>query len=311
MTKTLSRFLFLSLILLTTSGGLCAQNVLPNIAFNGQLTSACATPNAACTNQVFVTTNGSPGVPQTSGAGSTLDVPTINYAAATVTISGTYSGVTIAFDFSDPTSGTNYFQQVCARTDINLLESSEVVPTNQIRAWSCPVWASTRFRVRASAFGSGSANINIVLTQAAIDPSLVVAASVTNIAGASDPCADVSATKQSFQTNITTATTTALVAVSGTTQVYVCGYQIQGFATTTANTVQLEYGSGAACVTSPTALTPVYNTGVQVAGNPPFETRYVGALSVLKPTPSGTGLCAVTTVGSTPSINILVTYVQQ
>ena len=148
------RILWLLLFLAPFS--LRAQNILPNLSYNGQLTSACSTPNGACTNAVFVTTLGTSGAPQSSGAGSTLDIPVANYAAVTVTISGTYSGVTIGFDFSDPTAGTNYFQEVCARTDVNILEASEAVPTNQVRAWQCPVWAALRFRVRASAFGSGS-----------------------------------------------------------------------------------------------------------------------------------------------------------
>lgn len=299
--------LFLSLVFLATGGSLFAQNVLPNISYSGQLTSACSTPNAACTNQVFVTTFGTSGTVQSSGAGSTLDIPVSNYAAATVTISGTYSGVTIAFDFSDPTGGTNYFQQVCARTDINLLEASEVVPTNQIRAWSCPVWAAIRFRVRASAYGSGAANINITLTQAAIDPSLVVAASITNIAGASDPCEDVSAIKLSAFANITTATTTALVAPSGTTNIYVCSYQVSSFSTTTTNTVILENGTGAACATSPTALTPTYSNSTFTAPIIWHE----GPGATLFATGTSQGLCALTTVGSTPVISVKISYVQQ
>lgn len=299
--------LWLSLILLATGGSLFAQNVLPNLNYNGQLTSACATPNAACAAGVFVTGLGSSGAPQSAGAGSSLDIPVSNYAAATITVSGTYSGLTINFDFSDPTNGVTYFQQVCARTDVNLLEVTEAVPTNQVRAWSCPVWAATRFRVRASAFTSGSANVNITLTQAAIDPSLVVAASITNIAGASDPCQDVSAIKTSAFANITTATTTALVAPSAGLNIYVCSYQISSFSTTTTNTVILENGTGASCVTSPTALSPTYS-------NSTFSAPIVwqeGPAATLFATGASQGLCALTTVGSTPIIAVRVSYVQQ
>jgi hypothetical protein len=135
---------------------------------------------------------------------------------------------------------------------------------------------------------------------------------LSDVVGTTDPCQSPAAQKNSVQVTITTATTTALVAVSGSTVVYSCGFQIVASDTTTANTVQLEYGSGAACATSPIALTPNYNTGVQTAGAIPFILSYgTAGQSSLKPTPTGNGVCALTTVGSTPSIQILYTYVQQ
>jgi hypothetical protein len=301
------KLLFFSLVLLATGGSLFAQNILPNISYNGQLTSSCSTPSATCANQVFVTTLGISGSPQTSGSGSTLDVPVQNYAAATITISGTYSGVTIGFDFSDPTAGTNYFQEVCARTDVNILEASEVVPTNQVRAWQCPVWAAMRFRVRASAYGSGAANINITLTQAAIDPSLIVAAAPPVVPGSTDPCQDLSQQKQSTFQNINTATTTALVAPSGTTNIYVCSYVISSFSTTTTNTAILENGTGASCATSPTALTNTYSNSTFTA--PVVWTEGYGG--TLFATGASQGLCVLSTVGSTPILSVRITYVQQ
>lgn len=298
--KKLILLLFFSL-----SAGAFGQAVLPNISYNGQLTSSCSTPSTACTNQVFVTGSaamGSTSTPQTAGAGSTLDIPVMNYSAATITISGTYSGVTIGFDFSDPTAGTNYFQEVCARTDVNILESSEVVPTNQVRAWQCPVWGAIRFRVRASAYSSGSANINITLTQAAIDPSLIVAAAPPVVPGSTDACQDLSQQKSSVAVNISSATTTSLVAISGTTSIYVCGWQLQTVSGTTP-TIQFEYGTGAAC-TSPTVLTGTYTgAALQVFTSPSSDT------SLLK-TPSANGLCLVTG-GTTPNVQGFVTFVQQ
>jgi len=127
----------------------------------------------------------------------------------------------------------------------------------------------------------------------------------------SDPCASPFVAKQSVQLNITTATTTALVAVSGTTQVYSCGLDISALDTVAANTVQLEYGTGAACAAAVVALTPVYNTGVQAAGAIPFQKTLGFSLSsFVKPTPPANGVCILSTVGTTPSINILYTFVQ-
>jgi len=286
-----------------------AQSVLPNINYNGYLNVTCSNVNTACVNGVFVTSFGTSSTAGPLGTGSTLDIPVANYSAATVTVSGTYAGSTINFEFSDPTSGTNYFQEVCARTDINLLEVSEVLPTNQVRAWNCPVWAATRFRVRQSAYTSGIVNVWITLTQAAIDPSLVVAASITNIAGASDPCQDVSAIKQSAAIAISSATTVQLIALSGTTTIYVCGFTAAAGAGTNPS-IQFEYGTGTNCAGSPTVLTGAMATGVTVAtGVPGPIFTSAGAGTVFK-SAAGNEICAVT-AGTTPNFQGFISYVQQ
>jgi hypothetical protein len=147
-----------------------AQQALPNLTYNATLNAACATPNAFCANSASPTGTGVSGL-----SGTALDVNSANYSLATVTVSGTYAGVTVNFDFSDPTSGTTYFQELCARTDVNVLELSEVLPSNQTRAWQCPLFATTRFRVRLSAYTSGAVNTWITVTQSSIDPSPTVA----------------------------------------------------------------------------------------------------------------------------------------
>lgn len=286
---------------------------LPNISYIAQLNAACTNANSACSGAVFAGSNGVPAIPQANngvlGIGSALDIPVQNYNSATITIQGTYAGATVNFDFSDSTGGVFYFQEVCARTDINLLESSEVVPTNQTRAWQCPVWAAYRFRVRVSAITSGTINVTITLTQASIDPSLVVAASITNIAGASDPCSDVSAVKSSVPIAIASATTTQLVALSGTTTIYVCGYLAVGGAGTNPS-IQFEYGTGTACATSPVTLTGAMATGVTVSTTAPGPIFYGGPDATLFKTASGNALCAVTG-GTTPNFQGYLTYVQQ
>lgn len=286
-----------------------AQSILPNISYNGQLNATCSNANTSCSNAVFVTGYGSTGTPGSFGSGAALDIPVANYSAATITVSGTYAGATINFEFSDPTSGTNYFQEVCARTDINLLESSEALPSNQVRAWNCPVWAATRFRIRASAYTSGNVNVWVTLTQAAIDPSLVVAASIANVAGASDPCQDVSAIKASAPIAISTATTTQLVALSGTTVVYLCGYQAVAGAGTNPS-LQFVYGTGSSCATGLTSLTGAMATGVTVATGVPGPIFESSPGNTILKTPAGNALC-VTTGGTTPNFQGWVSFVQQ
>jgi len=277
-----------------------AQQPLPNVSYNAYLNSACSNSNSSCSGAVFVTGSQGANVNGSLGSGPALDIPVTNYSAATITVSGTYAGATINFDFSDPTGGTNYFQEVCARTDINLLETNEVLPSNQIRAWQCPVWAAVRFRVRLSAYTSGSVNVWVTLTTAAIDPSLVVAASIANVSGASDPCQDVSAQKSSVAIN--QAASTQLITNSGTTSIYVCGYNFTA-ATGTSATYEFEYGTGTTCGTGTTALTGAYT------GNSSAPVSY-GPGSTLFKVPSTDNLCLING-GTSPSAQGVLTFVQQ
>jgi hypothetical protein len=107
---------------------------------------------------------------------SSIPVATIGYSVATVTVNGTYAGITVNFEFSDD-GGTTWYSDTCTRTDTNVQESSEALPSNQSRAWDCGVFAATNFRVRSSAFTSGTANVGITLSAASIEPAQTVSVS--------------------------------------------------------------------------------------------------------------------------------------
>jgi hypothetical protein len=122
-----------------------------------------------------------------------------------------------------------------------------------------------------------------------------------------DPCQSPLIAKQSTFQNITSATTTALVAVSGSTNVYVCAVYINNTSTTTPNTLILEQGSGTACASSPVSLTATLNFPVSNGSS----TVWGGSAGTLfRTSAGGNGICAVTTVGSTPQVNLTITYVQ-
>jgi hypothetical protein len=124
-----------------------------------------------------------------------------------------------------------------------------------------------------------------------------------------DPCLSPAVAKSSAAINITTATTTSLVAVSGTTSVYVCGFALTiSEVATTANTLQFEYGTGASC-TSPTVLTGAFGAGGVLAATPLAITEYAG--STMFKAPSGNGVCALTAIGATGTFQGVLTYVQQ
>ena len=124
-----------------------------------------------------------------------------------------------------------------------------------------------------------------------------------------DPCASGLAKSQAV-INITTATTTSLVAVSGSTVVYVCGFSATiSQVITTPNTIQFEYGTGAAC-TGPVVMTGLYGGGGVTAGAP-ITVSYGGAGSTIFKTTASQGVCALTAIGATGSFQGVLTYVQQ
>lgn len=116
-----------------------------------------------------------------------------------------------------------------------------------------------------------------------------------------DPCQDARIPKVVKAVTISTATTTAVTAVSGNTQTYVCGFTlVNGIS----QVITFEQGAGVACASSVVALTGAMTTA--------------GAINVLQ-SGSGngtiftagpaTGLCIVS--GAAVAANGWVTYVQQ
>lgn len=125
--------------------------------------------------------------------------------------------------------------------------------------------------------------------------------SLSNAAG-TDPCANPSVAKSSAVVNISGAAgTTQLVAVSGTTSVYACGFQATVVGTTP--TVLFEYGTSTDC-TGTHALTGTMAIVTTSTVNLGF-----GGSTVFK-APASQGLCLVAG-GTTPSIQGVLTYVQQ
>ena len=110
---------------------------------------------------------------------------------------------------------------------------------------------------------------------------------------------------QSVAINITNATTTQLVAPSGSTQIYVTAWDM--FANAASN-VSLVYGTKTnnPCDTGTTTLTGVYNFTAQsgmsrVGGNPIYSPLYL--------IPQGKALCAVTS-GASVSLAGSLSYTQ-
>jgi hypothetical protein len=129
----------------------------------------------------------------------------------------------------------------------------------------------------------------------------------------SDPCFNPSSggsSKQSAVISVSSAATTNLVAVSGTTSVYVCGFalSIAGSATTAA-TASFEYGTSTSC-TGTHALTGTFGSNDAAVSTTPTVVAYGDGNATVMSAPSANGICIVTT-GNAVFVQGVLTYVQQ
>jgi hypothetical protein len=260
------------------------------LAFGQSASRTTAQLSAVCSNATS-TCNGT--------ANSQLIVGIGEYASGTVTVTGTFTGATIFFEFSDD-GGNTWFQNTCTRTDVFIQEGTEALTDSTNRAWDCGVVATSFFRIRLSAISTGTINAALTLSTAQIEPA------PTNALVAIDPCQTSAIVKQHAFKNITTATTTAIVAPVAGKNIFICGIDVQ-LNSTTASTVLFENGTGAACVTAPAALTATYSNGTLVSE--PIHLGFGGATYLA--TGVAQGFCAVSTIGTGPTISVDVTFVQQ
>jgi hypothetical protein len=125
-----------------------------------------------------------------------------------------------------------------------------------------------------------------------------------------DPCISASNAKSSAVINISTATTTALVAPSGSLTVYVCSIAMTiSQVVTTANTIKFVRGTGATCGTGTADLTGAFGAG-GVTAAPPITVSLSSPGTIFKGA-AADGICATTTIGASASFVGVITYVQQ
>lgn len=131
----------------------------------GQQTMAASLPVALASNQSNIPISG--GTLATTTGTLTTATSTVTsgdvalYNNVTVVLYGTYAGVNVIFEVS-PDAGTTWVAIVGSRLDGTGTEStSGVLPANQTRGWEFTLPAVNRFRVRATAWTSGTANVVI------------------------------------------------------------------------------------------------------------------------------------------------------
>lgn len=104
-----------------------------------------------------------------TAATSTVTVAAVSgYNIATVGITGTYNSVSFVFEGSP--DGTNWFTLQGQQTDTGAVATGGTLLTNTSRAWDVFVGAWVQFRVRATAWTSGTATILIVLQSMPTEP---------------------------------------------------------------------------------------------------------------------------------------------
>lgn len=129
---------------------------------------------------------------------------------------------------------------------------------------------------------------------AATDRGLVVAVSPNG----GNPCQSPSATLSSVAGATSGTAAVQLVAISGTTKIYICSVNITGVSGTTP-TFSLKYGTGTACATGGVTILGAWTTTANTVYT--FMQPFV--------TPAGQALCYLDT-GTTPIQNYAITYVQ-
>jgi hypothetical protein len=90
------------------------------------------------------------------------------YNVATVGITGTYAGVSFVFEGSP--DGTNWFTLQGQQTDTGAAATTVTSLTNVTRAWDIFVGAWAQFRVRATAWASGTVTVLIMLQSMPTEP---------------------------------------------------------------------------------------------------------------------------------------------
>jgi hypothetical protein len=146
--------------------------------------------------------------------------------------------------------------------------------------------------------GGSAAAVKAASTAAvATDPALVVAQSPNG----GNPCQNPNATLAMVAGQTSGTSSTQLIALNGSTKIYVCSMTIQGISGTTP-TFALRYGTGTACATGTVTIIGAFTTTANAT--------YVWAGPSAFVTIAGQALCYIQT-GTTPIANYAITYVQQ
>lgn len=195
------------------------------------------------------------------------------------------------FPATQPVSGT--FWQATQPVSIATMPSTPVTgtfwqATQPVSLASVPSHAVT---VASGGVASGA------IASGAVASGAIAAGAI----GGSNPCINPTSTILGVSGNTSGTASVQLVAISGTTKIYVCSMNVTGVSGTTP-TFKLQYGTGAACATGTVGIVGPFTTAANTTYN------FVGPTFAV--TTAGQALCYVQT-GTTPINTYNITYVQQ
>lgn len=182
----------------------------------GQKTSAASLPVAVSSdyNLPTISAQATRTIDNISSNGGTVSASVSQYSVATITLKGTYSGLTIVFEASDD-GGTTWFAiQASDASAPNTASSSVTLADNSTKMYNVTLPGVTNFRIRSTAYTSGTLNVRITPTA---DP-MVFNAAVGVVSGTNTIGKTLSAQNE---VSFTTATAQAV----GTTDAGGNGYQ--------------------------------------------------------------------------------------
>jgi len=130
---------------------------------------------------------------------------------------------------------------------------------------------------------------------------IVTTPSGTNVV---DVCQFPGIAKNFINISITTAGTVQIVPLSAGKSIFVCGYNLASNSTVATNTISFVQGTGTNCGTGQNIMTGPMQNGIEAV-----SFSYSGPGTIIA-TVNSQALCITTTVGTTPSIAGVVTYVQ-
>lgn len=114
--------------------------------------------------------------------GQTVSVATTGQGTVSIYFNGTYAGITVAFEES-PDGGTTWYADTSSSDSASILVNSAALTNNSTVAFSAGVYSATNFRIRATAYTSGTLNVTLITSAASIEPAATVSGIVTDAAG--------------------------------------------------------------------------------------------------------------------------------
>lgn len=237
----------------------------------------------------------------TAGACVSLHMVSPAVQSVGVQLTGTFSA-TLQFEGSQD-NGANWFAVAISPMPNGATVSSATATGN----WALSTAGLTDVRVRCSTYSSGTVVANLQPTLAPLVlPDLNSITSDTFSAAMADPCENPNVAKSSAVIAFSSATTSALVALSSGKVIYVCAFTIS---MTSGTTPTLLFKTGTQ-TTNPCDTGTVNLTGTMALPTSSGTFITVGAGHSMFQTPASFQLC-ITTAGTSPTGNGWITYVQK